>query len=241
MFDSSSSAGSSARPGDRHRSSPPLAELRARARPISDQRSHRLAVDVALADLLPDRSLPRGSTVVVRAGGSGATTLALALVAAASAAGSWCVAVGIPDLGGVAAEHLAVDLARLALVPCPGSRWAATVALLADEIDLVLCRPPGTVTARVARQLAARLRTRRSVLVVVGPQPWPERCDLELRVGPCRWTGTARGAGHLAGRLATVTAVPHRGAGRTRSTLLWLPGPDGRVQPAAHPQPAAGP
>jgi hypothetical protein len=179
--------------------------------------------------------------VVVRTAGGGATTLALALVAAATTSGSWCAAVGIPDLGGTASEDLAVDQSRLALVPCPADQWAATVAFLVDKIDLVLCRPPEPVTTGVARRLAARLRARRSVLVLVGPRSWPDRCDLELLVGSPRWVGPARGAGHLAGRLATVTSVPRRGGGRSRSVQLWLPGPDGRIRPAQRPLPTPVP
>ncbi|MDQ1393973.1 MAG: hypothetical protein QOF30_2950, partial [Acidimicrobiaceae bacterium] len=41
--------------------------------------------------------------MVVKPGGTGATSLALALGAAASQAGSWCAAVGLPALGIVAA------------------------------------------------------------------------------------------------------------------------------------------
>ena len=50
----------------------------------------------------------------------GSTSLALQLVAAASAAGSWVAAVGVPALGAVAAAEAGVVLERLALVPRPG-------------------------------------------------------------------------------------------------------------------------
>ena len=63
-----------------------------------------LPVAGPLAPLLPDGGLRRGS--VVQCDGAGSRRLALALVAEASAAGSWCVFVGATDLGALsAAEH----------------------------------------------------------------------------------------------------------------------------------------
>ena len=65
-----------------------------------------------LRKLLPGGGLRRGSTVTVR----GSTSLLLAMLGAATRAGSWCVVVGMPHLGLVAAE-LGVDLDRLAMAP----------------------------------------------------------------------------------------------------------------------------
>ena len=50
---------------------------------------------IELTDLVPDGGLVRGSVTVVE--GDGATSLALALVAGPSAAGSWTAVVGAPD------------------------------------------------------------------------------------------------------------------------------------------------
>src|SRR5439155_941436 len=74
-----------------------------------------------LRELLPGGGLRRGSTVAVgarfdRAGrpvwSAGATSLLLALIAAASRAGSWCAVVGVPALGVAAADELGVALDR---------------------------------------------------------------------------------------------------------------------------------
>ncbi|MDP9387216.1 MAG: hypothetical protein M3Q48_04630, partial [Actinomycetota bacterium] len=62
-----------------------LSELAGRARPVASADEQVLAVLPALAGLLPGGGLRRGSTVAV----SGSTSLALALVAAPTAAGSW--------------------------------------------------------------------------------------------------------------------------------------------------------
>ena len=82
-----------------------------RVRPTTPVAGRLLPVPAPLAPLFPDRALRRGTTTTV-AGlpGHGATTLALALLAAASQAGSWCAAVGLPDPGVVAAAELGIDL-----------------------------------------------------------------------------------------------------------------------------------
>src|SRR5215211_1230971 len=106
---------------------------------LADERL--LPVVPALAPLLPNQGLRRGSTVAV----DRSAALALALVAGASAAGFWVAAVGLPDLGILAAAETGVALERLALVPSPGPRaWPTVVAALLDAIDVVLVRsPPG--------------------------------------------------------------------------------------------------
>ena len=74
-------------------------------------------------------------------GVTGATSLALALAAGASQAGSWVAAVGLGSLGLVAAAELGVALDRLVLVADPGRErtgWASVVAALVDGFDVVL-------------------------------------------------------------------------------------------------------
>src|SRR5581483_11245519 len=58
-----------------------------------------LPVRPELRRLLPGGGLRRGSTVAVRDGAApGSVSVLLALLAAASAAGSWCAVVGLPTL-----------------------------------------------------------------------------------------------------------------------------------------------
>ncbi|MDQ6948456.1 MAG: hypothetical protein M3256_19920, partial [Actinomycetota bacterium] len=73
-----------------------MAEVAGRARPVALAGERLLPVLPALRPLLPHGGLRRGSVVSV----VGSTSLTLAVVAAASAAGSWCaaVAVGPPSL-----------------------------------------------------------------------------------------------------------------------------------------------
>src|SRR5262245_20127568 len=69
-----------------------LQELAGKARPVALANERLLPVLDPLAPLLPGGGLRRGSVVSVA---SGSTSLALALLAGASAAGSWCAAVGL--------------------------------------------------------------------------------------------------------------------------------------------------
>ncbi|NBH10575.1 hypothetical protein GTY80_45970, partial [Amycolatopsis sp. SID8362] len=67
----------------------------------------------------------------------GSTSLLLALLAPATAAGSWAAVVGLPSLGLAAAAEHGADLSRLALVPRPGAEFPAVVAALLDGVDVV--------------------------------------------------------------------------------------------------------
>ena len=217
------------------------ATVAARARPTSSSRDQLLPVLPALGPLFPRGGLQRGGVVTVgtgdgtsgaegggtgRHGAGGGTTLAFALLAAASAA-SWCAAVGTADPGIVAFAELGVDLGHLVLVPRPGPLWAQVAATLLDGMDLVLVRPPGTVRPGVARRLAARARERRGVLVVLGSRTWPEGADVQLTVETGTWQGVEAGHGHLQGRHLEVVVAGRRAAARPVRVGLWLPAPLG--------------
>ncbi|MFP5320079.1 MAG: hypothetical protein ACLGI2_17525 [Acidimicrobiia bacterium] len=222
---------------------PPLEDLAGHARPVALAGERLLPVLDPLAPLLPGGGLRRGTVVGV----SGSTSLALALLAGASAAGSWCGAVGLPSLGVVAAAELGVALERFPLVAAPagGEEWAWAVAALLDGVDVVLARPPSPVPARNARRLAARARERSAVLVVTGvartpwPALWPEALDGRLEAESAVWEGVGEGHGRLRARRVEVVAGGRGAATRPRRVSLWLPGPDGGV--ATAPPVAAAP
>src|ERR1019366_8519460 len=96
-----SDGGAAGGPGKRRGKRPELPPaLVARARPVSTAAVRLLPLSAPLAPLFPDGALRRGSTTVVTGGpGPGATTLALALLAAPSTSGSWCGVVGLADPG----------------------------------------------------------------------------------------------------------------------------------------------
>jgi hypothetical protein len=214
-----------------------LAEVVARTRPVSLAREQTLPVLPALGGLLPDAALARGTTVAV----TGAS-LALALAAGPSRAGSWVVLVGVPWLGLGAVAGLGLALERVAVVAPPEpAAWATVVAALVGAFDVVLVAEPPRVRAAEARRLAARARERGTVLVAVGPSeavpsavagaPRQPRLEADLRLGtaPLAWEGLADGHGHLRARRVRATATGRRRAGRPRTVDLWLPGPDGAV------------
>ena len=198
------------------------AELVGPGATLADERL--LPVVPALQPLLPGQGLRRGTTVAV----SRSAALALALVAGASAAGSWVAAVGLPDLGIVAAAENGIALERLALVPTPGARaWTTVVAALLDAVDVVLVRPPARLPAPQARRLAARARERGAVLVPLGA--WSEPADLRLAVTSSAWQGLGQGHGSLQARQVEVLVAGRGPATRERRVLLWLPSPSGTI------------
>ncbi|WP_328445336.1 hypothetical protein [Amycolatopsis sp. NBC_00438] len=187
-----------------------------------------LPVVPALAGLLPDAGLRRGTTVAVH----GASSLLLALLAEATAAGSWAAVVGLPSLGLAAAAEYGVDLARLALVPRPGAELPAVVAALLDGVDLVVAST-STIQPSVARRLSARARHRGAVLLAFGA--WPA-ADVELSCRLDAWSGLEDGYGHLRERRALIRSRGRGAAARPVSAHVHLPTPTGSLRAAAAPR-----
>ncbi|HEX3706391.1 MAG TPA: hypothetical protein VHV76_07140 [Mycobacteriales bacterium] len=210
-------------------------ELQSAVQPaaVAGTRSPALSVLPALQSLLPD-GLRRGSTVSV----SGSTSLLLALLAAASAEGAWCVLVDLPFGGGAAqlsaeaAEDYGIDLARLPLVPCAGKSWTTVVGALLDAFDVVAARPPTRLPDGDLRRLAARARARQSVLVPVlaSGGRWPT-ADLRLAAEPGEWVGIGDGYGRLSRRQVRVVVDGRGQSAGGRSATLWLPDARGGVTP----------
>jgi hypothetical protein len=156
--------------------------------------------------------------------------LLFAMLAGASAAGSWCAAVGLPRLGLVAAAEAGVALERLALVPHPGPDWVDAVGALLDGLDIVAVATPGGVAPQLANRIAARARQRGTVLVAVGA--WPA-ADVTLRVVGATWHGLGAGVGRLRRREVEVAVSGRGAAARARRARLWLPGVSGAPAPMA--------
>lgn len=177
-----------------------------------------------LRELLPGRGLRRGSTIAVTSadapGCGGATSLLLAMLAAASSAGSWCAVVGVPTLGMAAAAEMGIALDRLALVPHPGPQWTTVVGALLDGFDVVVAAPTGPVAPSVRQQLAARARQRGSVLVPFGD--W-DGADVVLSPVEGVWLGLGQGHGRLRCRELSISARGRGAAARPRRVTVWLP------------------
>jgi hypothetical protein len=174
-----------------------------------------------LAGLFPRAGLRRGSTVAVL----GSASLLLALLAGATANGSWAAVVGVPTLGLVAAAELGVEMSRLVLVPRPGADFASVTAALLDGIDLVAVGSD-QVHPQLTRRLSARARHRGAVLLSFGA--WPG-AELELRCEPGEWSGLEKGYGHLREREVVVRIQGRGSAARPQRGGLLLPGATGAV------------
>ncbi len=202
-------------------------DLAARVRPASLAGDRQIPLVAPWADLLPATGVRRGSTLaVVAPAGTGGLTLALGLLAGATAVGSWGAVVGVDSPGVVAMADLGVDLAHTLLVPRPRGLWAEVVGDLVDGVDLIVLRPPGRVAPRLARRVAARVRERGTVLVVlVDGGGWPIPPDLTLGVTAARWRGSSR----LEDRAMTLQ-VAGRGGVRPRERVVVLPDRHGRLR-----------
>jgi hypothetical protein len=179
-----------------------------------------LPVAAVLRPLLPGGVLRRGGTIALA---PGTTSVLFTLLAEATAAGSGCAAVGLPQLGMVAAAEAGVAVQRCALVPHPGPEWVGAVAALLDGVDIVVVAPPGPVGAQVAIRLEARARQRGAVLIAVGR--WPG-ADLTLEVVISTWHGLGQGRGRLRRHDLEVVAYGRGAATRVKRLRFALPGGD---------------
>ena len=215
--------------------------------------AHEQVVPVlpALSRLVSDQhvggGLVRGS--VVRIEGVAAASVALALVAGPSAAGSWVAVVGCRDLGLAAAAEAGVVLERLALVAEPSpDEWAGVVAAFVGAVDVVVMGPTHRVRAGDARRLAARARERGTILIQLasngsrvgvgsrarsGAGAGAIEADLRLTGVEARWQGLGHGHGHLQARRLVVEAGGRRRGARPRRVELWLPDARGAITTVA--------
>jgi hypothetical protein len=198
-----------------------LRTVATRAQPFVAARDRQLPVAGMLGELLPAAGVQRGSTVAVKGiTGSGSTTVALTLAAAATSAGEWAAVVdlGRSDHGGLgarAAAEAGVDLDRLAVVRnTPADRWGAVVAALLDGVTLVVAAVPPRLRLGDARRLVARARERSAVLVAFGD--WPVEAAVRIHTGPGTWRGLGAGSGLLEGRNLHVE-VEAKGRGFARA------------------------
>jgi hypothetical protein len=198
-----------------------LAEVAQRARPVVLAGERRLAVPGPLGGILPGGGLQRGSVVRVEgAPGAGATSLVLALLAAATAAGEWAAVVdGESLLGGLAAAEAGVALERLAVVRAvPAALYGRVVATLLEGVAVVAAFVPRGLRLADARRLEARARERAGVLVAAGA--WPGGAALQLRAEHSSWSGLGRGEGLLGERALRVSVRGRGAAGRERVAEL---------------------
>ncbi|WP_024802287.1 hypothetical protein [Nocardia sp. BMG51109] len=155
-------------------------------------RREPLPTPSALAELLPEGGLAKGSVVAY----TGASSLLTGLLAAVTGSGGHAAAVGLPRLGLLAASEMGARLDRLAVVPDPGSDPVEIAAVLLDGLDLVVLGLGGlSVPPSRTRVLAARARSKASTLVVTGGSWSGATVRIDARVAG--YEGLGRGCGRL--------------------------------------------
>lgn len=173
-----------------------VAGLAAAVAPLRLASELRLAVPGALGAALPNGGVQRGSAVTVGGpAGGGATSAALHLAAAATAAGEWAAVLDPGSLGGVAAAEAGVQLERCAVVrSVPAAQWPVVVGALLDGVTVVIAPVPPRLALGDARRLLARARERHGVLVLLESVPgggrvgvWPAEAALRLTVSASAW------------------------------------------------------
>lgn len=127
----------------------------------------------------------------------GSLALVGALLAEPTSHGSWCAAVGLPDLNLEATQEWGVRLDRLVLIPDVQQQWLTVVADVVEAADLVIAAAPPRLPAGQVTRLESRLRHRRSAVVVVGD--WPRPLS-RIRAWGHSWEGLSRGHGCLVER-----------------------------------------
>lgn len=190
-------------------------------RPVVLAGERRLAVPGPLGAILPGQGLQRGSIVRVEGvPGSGATSLVLSLLAAATAAGEWAAVVDADGvLGGLAAAEAGLALDRLAVVRnIPAALYGRVVATLLEGVPVVGATIPRGLRLSDARRLEARARERAAILVATGS--WPGESSLRLRAEHVSWSGLGRDEGLLAERVLRVSVTGRGSAGRERIAEL---------------------
>ncbi|WP_327667697.1 MULTISPECIES: hypothetical protein [unclassified Streptomyces] len=154
--------------------------------------------------------------------------LLLALAAEASTGTVGWAAVGLPQMGALAARAAGLELASGMRIDDPGRQWAQVLATVAEAVPVVMVGPLDPVPDRIARRLAAVLRRSGSILLAAGS--W-QGAEVRMRVVSAAWEGIDGGHGLLRGRRVRVAAAGRGAAAAPTYAEMWLPGPDGQVAP----------
>ncbi|WP_182263262.1 hypothetical protein [Rhodococcus sp. UFZ-B548] len=161
-----------------------------------------LPVPAPIGDLLPRGGLSRGTVVSV----DGAASVLIGLLATITAAGGHVAVIGMPGLGLLAFHEQGGDLAKVALVPQPKDAAIDCAAILLEGFDVVvLGLSGGAVTPSRGRAVAARARSKGSLLIVTEGQ-W-DGPDLRISSRVARYTGLSAGRGRVTGVRLDIAAA----------------------------------
>ncbi|MGV9634897.1 hypothetical protein ACWDO0_12000 [Nocardia rhamnosiphila] len=185
--------------------------LSAPVAPATGLRREILPVPPALAPLLPEGGLVKGSVVAY----TGAGSLLAGLLAAVTEPGGHAATVGLPGLGLLAAAEMGARLDRIAVVADAGRDPAEVAAVLLDGMELVVLGLGGAaIPPTRARVLTAKARGKNATMIVTGGS-WPAP-DLNLEAKVSGYTGLGTGSGRIRSisldvEVRAKDGVPHRG------------------------------
>ncbi|MCW2092995.1 UNVERIFIED_ORG: hypothetical protein M2328_006348 [Rhodococcus erythropolis] len=161
-----------------------------------------LPVPKPIGDLLPRGGLARGTVVSV----DGAASVLIGLLATVTAAGGHVAVIGMPGLGLLAFHEQGGNLAKLALVPQPKDAAIDCAAILLEGFDVVvLGLAGGSVTPSRGRAVAARARSKGSLLIVTEGE-W-DGPDLRISSRVSGYSGLSAGRGRVTGIQLDVAAA----------------------------------
>ena len=205
-----------------------LAELERTIAPLCLAGVRRLAVPGELSERLPVGGIQRGSVLTIGGvAGSGVTTAAFSLAAAATMVGEWAAVVDPGSLGGAAAAECGVALERCAVVRgVEDARWSVVVGALLEGFAVVIAAAPLRLTLGDAQRLLARARERRAILVVLEAVPgmqvgvWPAPTAIRVKVAARQRQGLTRDGGGLLAASSLSVHVEGKGVPQTSSLAL---------------------
>jgi len=182
-------------------------ELQERIRSLENAHTDYPVFPVApgLESLFPHGGLRRGVVYDI----DSSPSLLWALIAEATASGTWCALVGMPDAGLAAAEGMGVNLDRLVLVPHPGEQWLSVVSALIDVVGIVALGPSRPPSDRALSTVLGRLREREAT--ILSRPGWP-RTEASISVSAHRWRGLGEGHGVLHEHHISVVARSRQSA-----------------------------
>lgn len=183
----------------------------------------------SLAKIFPLGRIQRGSVVLFEGGlNSGVTSVTLEFLAARSIQKSWCALVGFENLGFLAAFQKGVNLTRVVSVPDPGKDTAQVAAVLMEAFPVVVLANPGHISFSQARNLTARIRHHRSIMVVVQQESeqsykrskdvWSGSCDYVVNSSISDIFGLGHGDGFIKERRVSLL-VGNKRIGETRKGI----------------------
>lgn len=179
-----------------------------------------LPVSEVFEGLLPGDALQRGWAV--RATGSAALLVSLALSSEVTRLGNWLAIVGFPTLNVRVLEEVGVRESRALSVEAGPSEWSKVVATLIEAVDIVIFASPAALSHGESRALGARARKRGVVLFEVATRGSTLSHDIEVDASPVEWDGLGEGYGAIRSRVLSIEVGGRRARG-SRSARLALP------------------